>query len=84
MDFLVAAQRRGSIFAYHPAPEVQFSTFPKIYFVDGEIKQRGWLEESGQRLDNVERTHLVLASKNNKKHYGTVFRIRLFQTKRKH
>ena len=27
-----------------------------------EVNQRRWLEESGQRLENVDGTHLVLAS----------------------
>ena len=27
-----------------------------------EVNQRPWLEESGQWLENVERTHLVLSS----------------------
>ena len=27
-----------------------------------EVNQQRWLEESGQRLENVDRTHLALAS----------------------
>ena len=42
--------------------QVQFSAFPKIYCNVGEIYQRHWLEESGQRLKNVDWTHLVLSS----------------------
>ena len=43
-------------------PRVRFSAFPKIYFLIAEIYPCRWLEESGQRLLNVDRTHLVLAS----------------------
>ena len=38
------------------------AAFPKIYFNVAEISRRRWLEEGGQRLENVDRTHLVLAS----------------------
>ena len=37
-------------------------TFSKFYFDVAEIYRRRWLEESGQRLENLDRTHLVLAS----------------------
>ena len=40
---------------------VQFSAFPKIVFDVAEIYWWRWLEESGQRLENDDRTHLVLA-----------------------
>ena len=40
----------------------KFSAFSKIYFDVAEIYQRRWLEESGQKLENVEQTHLVLDS----------------------
>ena len=43
-------------------PRVRFLALPKIYFDVGEIYQWRWLEESGQRLENVDRTHLVLGS----------------------
>ena len=43
-------------------PQVRISVFPKIYFDVAEIYQRPWLEESGQRLENVDQTYLVLAS----------------------
>ena len=42
--------------------QVRFLAFPKIYFQVAEIYSRHWLEESGQRLDNIDRTNLVLAS----------------------
>ena len=42
-------------------PRVQFSEFPNIYFDAPEIYQRGWLEESGQSLETIAQTHLVLA-----------------------
>ena len=29
-----------------------------------EVNQRDWFEESGQWLENVDRTHLVVATKN--------------------
>ena len=38
------------------------AAFPKIYFNVAEISRRRWLEEGGQRLENVDRTHLVLAA----------------------
>ena len=41
-------------------PHVLISAFPKIYFDVAEIYEQHWLEESG--LENVNRTHLVLAS----------------------
>ena len=43
-------------------PRVWFSTLPKTYFDVAEIYQWRWLEESGQRLENVDPTHLGLAS----------------------
>ena len=41
---------------------VEFLTFLKIYCDVAEIYQWRWLEESGQKLENVDPTHLVLAS----------------------
>ena len=41
---------------------VRFSAFPKNNFDVNETYQRRWLEESGQRLEYVDQTHLVLAS----------------------
>ena len=41
---------------------VWFLAFPKIYFDVAEIYRQCWLEESGQRLENVDQTRLVLAS----------------------
>ena len=41
-------------------PQVRFSAFPRIYFNTAEIYQWPWLEESGQRLENVDPTHVVL------------------------
>ena len=35
---------------------------PKNYFDVAEIYQWRWLEECGQRLENVDQSHLVLAS----------------------
>ena len=43
-------------------PWVRFLVFPQNYFDVAEIYQQHWLEVSGQRLKNVDRTHLVLAS----------------------
>ena len=40
-------------------PVVRFSAFWKLFYVT-ETYWRRWLEESGQSLDNVHRTHLVL------------------------
>ena len=42
-------------------PRVRFSAFLNFFDVP-EIYRRHWLEKSGQRLENVDRTHLVLAS----------------------
>ena len=42
-------------------PQVRFSAFLKIYIDVAVTYQQPWLEESGQRLENVDRTHLVLA-----------------------
>ena len=41
---------------------VWYMAFAKIYLKNAEIYQQCWLEESRQRLENVHRTHLVLAS----------------------
>ena len=43
-------------------PQVRLSAFTKIYFDVAEIYRQRWLEESGQRLENVGQTHLVLVS----------------------
>ena len=40
----------------------QHSTFPEIYFDLAEVSQRHWFEESAQRLENVDQSHLVLSS----------------------
>ena len=37
-------------------------SFSEIYFDVAEIYRQSQLEESGQRLENVNRTHLILAS----------------------
>ena len=44
-------------------PEGSILSVPeKKCFKVSEIFRRRWFEESGQKLDNVNRTHLVLAS----------------------
>ena len=43
-------------------PWIRYSAFTKIYFDVAEVYRWLWLEESGQRLENVDQTHLVLAS----------------------
>ena len=43
-------------------PQVRLSTFPKVFLVVAEIYGRPCLEASGQRLDNDNQTHLLLAS----------------------
>ena len=48
-------------------PWVRFLAFPKIYYNVAEIYQQSWLEETEQRLENVKRTHLVVASWYSKK-----------------
>ena len=43
-------------------PQVRFR-FSEEFFLDvTEVYQRRWLEQSGQGLENVDRTHLVLGS----------------------
>ena len=47
----------------HPGALVSIPGIPQtiIYFYIGEVYRRHWLlEESGQMLDNVDRTHLVV------------------------
>ena len=41
--------------------QVQLAVVPKIYTEVADINQWRWLEGSGQRLDDVDRTHPVLA-----------------------
>ena len=55
---------RGIIFQLqHSAATGSIIRGPKIFILDvAEIYQRHWFEESGQRLDNVDRTHLELAT----------------------
>ena len=48
-------------------PSVQFPVFSKFFseekIIDvAKVNQRRWLEESGQWLENIDPTHLVLAS----------------------
>ena len=43
---------------------VRFLAFPKIYCDVAEIYQQSWSGKSGHRLENVDRTHLILASGN--------------------
>ena len=47
---------------FNQQPRVPFPAFPKIYFDVAEIYQLRWLEESEQWLENVDRTHPVLAN----------------------
>ena len=55
-------------------PQIRFSAFPqKSYFDVAEIYQYPWLEESGQRLKNVEWTYLVPAYKYYKESYTAFF-----------
>ena len=54
--------QRCSILVPLPVTPGLFLTIPKIYFSVAEIYQRPWLEASGQRLENADWTHLVLAS----------------------
>ena len=42
---------------------VRFSALLKIYFNVAEMYQQRWLEKSGQRLENVDRTNLELTSR---------------------
>ena len=49
---------RGGILASHTAAPGSILGVPDV----AEAYWRGWLEESGQRLENIDRTYLVLAS----------------------
>ena len=58
---------RGTILASHPAdPGFDSQRSPKKItgkIIDvAEVNQPPWLEEHGQGVENVDRTHLVLAS----------------------
>ena len=57
------AWHRGSILASHPAAPglIPQKNQRKIFNV-AEVNQQRWLEERGQWLENVDLTHLVLAS----------------------
>ena len=60
---------RGNINAYQPAALGSISSVPKKILRKKlllllEVNQRRWLEENGQWLENVDRTHLVLAGSN--------------------
>ena len=62
-----SALHRGSILASRPAAPCLIPNFPQKKFsgkiVDVvEVNRWCWLDENGQRLENVYRTHLVLAS----------------------
>ena len=57
----------GRILAPHPAASGLIPAFPKISSEEKitdvtEVYQQCCLEESGQRLENADRTHLDLAS----------------------
>ena len=45
-----------------PAAPVSIPSIQGEMINVAEVNQRLWLEESGQRLENVDRTHLELAS----------------------
>ena len=49
---------------WQPRVRIQHSpkNFRGKFIAVAEVNQRRWLEESGQWLENVDRTHLVLAS----------------------
>ena len=50
-------------FCFSPrGPTIDYRYSQKNYFDVAEIYQWRWLEESGQRLENVDQSHLVLAS----------------------
>ena len=40
-------------------PRVQFSAFQKIYFDVAKIYQQRWLDESEQRLENVDQAGAI-------------------------
>ena len=52
--------------AFHPAALGSIPSNPEIFSYVAEVNQLRWLEESGQRLENVQ-TRLVLPSKYYKK-----------------
>ena len=50
-------------FCFSPrGPTIDYRYSQKNYFDVAEIYQWRWLEECGQRLENVDQSHLVLAS----------------------
>ena len=55
-------RHRGNILASHTAAPGLILGIPKAFFSVAEIYRWRWLEESGQRLENDDWTHLVLAS----------------------
>ena len=58
------AHHGGSIRAFYPAAPGSILDIPKIFILDvADIYVWHWSEECGQRLDNVDRTHLVLVMK---------------------
>ena len=57
-----AVWRRGSILASHPAAPGSFLAVPRIVFLMLRKVIDGTTYNSGQRSDDVNRTHLVLAS----------------------
>ena len=70
----------GSILASHPAARVQFLVFPRIDFDVAEIYPWCLLELSGQKLDNIDWTYLVLAIKYYKKGFLASARVPLLAT----
>ena len=58
---LGAAQQRGSVLASHPTAPGLIPSIPKIINV-AKVNQWRYLEESGQWLEHVDQTHLVLDS----------------------
>ena len=57
-----AAWHRGSILASHPGAPGLIPGVPSKIVDVAEVNQWCCLEESGQLLENVDQTHLVVAS----------------------
>ena len=60
-ESLKANLTRQSLTSPHPAASGSIPSVPKIIDV-AEVNKRRWFEESGQWLENVDRTHLDLVS----------------------
>ena len=52
-------------------PRVRFLVFTIIYFKDAEIYEQHWVEESGQRLENVMASGKLVLKKSNEEPWSS-------------